>query len=233
MAQLKRLQQHHRWVKAPPSGPPSRAELQLPDEDPAQAEVLKTLLGELEKEVQGWSLELGSLDSAAQESVRELVTRTLAARLGAEASPWPAAARSLGFDERSAERLAREREHRARVREWEQFQAWKKGRNARRAELEARYGYDTKFGAHVVRLLRMAQEVLSTGQVRVKRPDREELLSVRAGAWSFERLVSWAAEADRSLEALEKASPLPRAPDRHALDQLCAGLLEDALAGRL
>jgi hypothetical protein len=79
----------------------------------------------------------------------------------------------------------------------------------------------------------MARELLETGEVRVKRPDRDELLAVRAGAWTFEGLVAWAQEADRALDALEKTSALPRAPDRQALDRLCMTLLEDALGDRL
>lgn len=115
-------------------------------------------------------------------------------------------------------------------REWEKFAAWQKSRNPKRAELEARFGYDTKFGAHVVRLLRMCREILTEGVVRVRRPDREELLAIRQGAWPFERLAEWARAEDAAMDALAKASPLPQAPDRKALDALCVSLVEASLA---
>jgi len=43
--------------------------------------------------------------------------------------------------------------------------------------------------------MRICREILSTGQVIVKRPDCDELLAIRDGAWQYERLLSWA-EAD-------------------------------------
>jgi len=59
---------------------------------------------------------------------------------------------------------------------------WTRSRNPARAELERRYGYDTKHAMHLIRLLRMAVEVLSTGEVVVRRPDAEDLRAVRRGA---------------------------------------------------
>ena len=57
--------------------------------------------------------------------------------------------------------------------------------------LEAAHGYDTKHGAHLVRLLRMGREIVETGSVHVWRGDRDadELLAIRAGAWSYDRLM--------------------------------------------
>lgn len=110
-----------------------------------------------------------------------------------------------------------------------QYEAWQRGRNPRRAALEAAYGYDTKFGGHVVRLMRMAREILTTGEVIVRRPDRDELLAIRRGAWPFERLKQWTLEQDAAMDDLERASTLPRGPDREALDALCIELVEESL----
>lgn len=115
--------------------------------------------------------------------------------------------------------------------EWAQYQTWKRERNAARAELEARFGYDTKHAMHLVRLMRMAGEILETGRVQVKRPDAAELLEVRAGRWSYDALVAWAEEADRALDAVTERSPLPHSPDVDALDALCQRLVEASLAG--
>ncbi len=73
---------------------------------------------------------------------------------------------------------------------------WKDNRNEARSELEEKHGYDTKHAMHLVRLLRMGEEILSEGVVRVKRPDAEELLAIRNGAWTYEELVEWAEEKD-------------------------------------
>ena len=77
-----------------------------------------------------------------------------------------------------------------------QYWDWKTNRNESRSELEEKFGYDTKHAMHLVRLLRMAEEVLSEGIVRVKRPDAQELLSIRDGAWTYEELVSYAEDVD-------------------------------------
>ena len=66
-----------------------------------------------------------------------------------------------------------------------QYWDWKKNRNESRSELEEKFGYDTKHAMHLVRLLRMAEEVLQEGIVRVKRPDAKELLAIRDGAWTL------------------------------------------------
>jgi hypothetical protein len=116
--------------------------------------------------------------------------------------------------------------HNSRV-EWEQYQNWIKTRNPARAELEKKFGYDTKHGMHLVRLLRMGREILETGKVIVKRPDREELLSIRnSGAWSIEQLIEWAEREEAHLDEFYKSgrSPLPKEPNRNKLDEKCIEL---------
>lgn len=47
---------------------------------------------------------------------------------------------------------------------------WKNNRNESRAKLEEEYGFDTKHAFHLIRLLRMAEEILTGEGVKVKRP---------------------------------------------------------------
>lgn len=114
---------------------------------------------------------------------------------------------------------------------WKQYQNWRKNRNLARAELEEKFGYDTKHAMHLVRLLRMGEEILKTGQVLVKRPDAEELLAIRNGSWSYEDLLKWTEEKDQELyEYYQKdKSPLPQEPNRKELNEACIRLTEHAL----
>jgi predicted nucleotidyltransferase len=64
--------------------------------------------------------------------------------------------------------LDRERQYRSAIREWQQYQQWTRNRNPVRAELERQFGYDTKHAMHLLRLLRMAVEILTTGEVLVR-----------------------------------------------------------------
>ncbi len=83
-------------------------------------------------------------------------------------------------------------EFKTRLEKWQQYWTWKKERNKVRSALEESHGYDTKHAMHLVRLLRMGVEALRDGVILVKRPDAEELLSIRNGAWTYDELVSYA-----------------------------------------
>ncbi len=126
--------------------------------------------------------------------------------------------------------LERERAYKAAQRQWAQYQQWKRTRNPARAALEAAHGYDTKHAMHLVRLSRMAVEILETGEVHVRRDaDRDELLAIREGAWSYEALLERTDALKARIAAGKEGSPLPDAPDEAALDRLCVELIGEAL----
>jgi hypothetical protein len=112
------------------------------------------------------------------------------------------------------------------LRTYKAYKDWETQRNPQRRELEAKYGYDTKYASHLVRLIRMAKEILSTGIVQVHRPDADELLAIRRGAWSYDQVVDFARNADAELDALYALSPLPREPDRAKIAELYRGICE-------
>ena len=83
-------------------------------------------------------------------------------------------------------------------------------------------------------LMRMGQEILREGTLHVWRGDRDadELLAIRQGAWSYERLLEWTAQARNELNGIEAV--VPPKPDRQTVEELCVGLTRAALdAGRL
>lgn len=113
----------------------------------------------------------------------------------------------------------REKRYQNAKRTWEQYENWKATRNPVRSELEAKHGYDTKHAMHLVRLLRMAREILTGKGVIVRRPDAEELLAIRRGAWTYEELIAFADREDEAVRTIE--SKLPQHPDRIALSAAC------------
>lgn len=119
-----------------------------------------------------------------------------------------------------------ERAYQNMLREWGQYQEWKRNRNPKRAANEAEFGYDTKHGMHLVRLMRMCVEILTEGKVIVKRPDAEELLSIRHGSWSYDRLIEEADRLDKQCEAAYATSSLHHSPDRVAIDKMVITLTE-------
>lgn len=204
VSQLKRIKTHRRWLLHPPKAPPTREEYGLGQ----TREVPKEQLG------------------AAEAALRK--------ELDMQGGPPPfdeqaAAARKLGYDDNFIDYLRREQQYRRARQEWDQFQTWKAQRNPARAAIEAQFGYDCKHACHLVRLLRMCGEILATGRVLVRRPDAEELLAIRRGAWTYDQLIEWSEREDAAMGEIEARSPLPKAPDRHRLDALCVEIAESML----
>ena len=72
-------------------------------------------------------------------------------------------------------------------------------------------------GMHTFRLLDMALDIAKFNRIVVKRENREELLSVKAGNYGYDELISIA---EAKLETVEKAfenTDLPDEPDANAL----------------
>lgn len=230
ISQLKRIETHRRWLLHPPAAAPSRAEFGLPERTVISKDQLAAAESMMRKQVESWQLDLEPLDEASKIQLTEKLAASLAEmRLGSEDAQILCAGRSLGFDDNFLDLLDRERRYTTAQRSFEQYQHWLRTRNAARAELESRHGYDTKHGMHLVRLMRMCRELLEEGELRVRRPDAEELLSIRRGAWSYDHLMHWAREQEAALESLYKTSRLPSAPDRAAIDALCVRLVEGVL----
>ncbi len=236
LSQLQRINLHYRWLKKPPLGPPVRAEFGLPERTVIPADQLAAARSQIQKKLDGaaWH-ELDDLDEGLRQAIKSEFTDKLAEIMlwsdeEMDAKPWRAAAASLGYSTNFIELLDMERRYTARQKDWESFLKWKKERNADRAALEAKFGYDTKHALHLVRLLRMGREILTEGVVRVRRPDAEELLAIRHGAWTYERLVEWAVAEDKALGDLMLISKLPSQPDRAKFNALCVELVEESFA---
>jgi uncharacterized protein len=136
----------------------------------------------------------------------------------------------LGFEDNFLELLDRERQYRGKQEEWRSYQTWLETRNEKRSALERQWGYDTKHGMHLVRLLRMGMEILEGKGVIVKRPDAEELVAIRNGLWKYEDLLAWAEKQETYLDELYVTSPLPKGPPVAKLDDLLSRVVELSLS---
>ncbi|MEZ4320709.1 MAG: nucleotidyltransferase domain-containing protein [Myxococcota bacterium] len=219
-AQLKRIRNHRQWLLHPPSAAPTRAGFGLPETTLVPRDQLAAATAAIQKRVDSWELDFTGVPKSTVVDVQNRVAAVLAEQsLGAD-DRWASAARWVGLDDNFVDLMARERQYKRAMQEWQQHNAWKRNRNPERAALEERFGYDTKHGAHLVRLLTMAVEIVETGEVHVWRGDRDadELRAVRAGAWSYDTLEAFAESADARLDAALQSSPLPERPDLDALD---------------
>lgn len=234
VAQLKRIKTHKRWIMNPPKAPPTRASLGLPEQTLIPQDQLMAASAEVQKELDRFQFDfMEGMEESAKVGLRSTVSEMLAELKITSDQHWEAAARKIGLSDNLILVMQREREYAGAKREWDQYQNWKKTRNPVRSALEEKYGYDTKHAYHLVRLIRMCREILTTGKVLVKRPDREELLTIRNGAWSYEQLIEFADREERELNELYQTSTvLPKMPDKEKLDQLCIRLVERSLSGK-
>jgi hypothetical protein len=116
-----------------------------------------------------------------------------------------------------------------------QLQLAKKAPHARtpeRTALVERYGYDTKFAYHVVRLLETAVEILTEGVIRVARPNASYLIEIRNGKYSYDEFVDVSNGLITKIRGLENQSTLPREPNHQLVNDLCVRLHEMAWANQ-
>ncbi|MCB2377044.1 nucleotidyltransferase domain-containing protein [Hymenobacter sp. BT635] len=101
---------------------------------------------------------------------------------------------------------------------YKEYWDWVARRNVERYENTVQHGknYDAKNMLHVFRLLRTALEIATTGQLLVRRPDREFLLQIRRGAFEYDYLVTEAQALVEQVDAAFAASGLPEVPDTAA-----------------
>jgi predicted nucleotidyltransferase len=97
----------------------------------------------------------------------------------------------------------------------------------KRKALVSKFGYDVKNAAHLIRLLRMGEEFLRTGEIQVYRPDREELMSIKRGEWSLEAVQKEAEGLYAKLDESLKSSKLPDTPNFAEINNLITEIMCD------
>lgn len=111
--------------------------------------------------------------------------------------------------------------------EWNLYQNWKKNRNPERAILEEKYGFDTKHGSHLIRLISEGEELLMKGTITFPRPDAEFLLEVKNGKYKYDELSNILENYDKKFDEMYELSILPHKADRQKVDELCIRIIEN------
>jgi len=91
----------------------------------------------------------------------------------------------------------------------------------KRKELVAQFGYDVKNAGHLIRLLKMGAEALVLGEMIVERPDNNQLLEIKRGEWTLERVQKYADELFANLDAAMIKSSLPTKVGEAFVNDLC------------
>lgn len=81
-----------------------------------------------------------------------------------------------------------------------------------RSELVLKYGYDTKFASHLIRLLQEGLDLLNNGELIFPLPRAYEILDIKNGRWDIKDVIEYADELEAKLDDALKHTSLPATP---------------------
>lgn len=95
------------------------------------------------------------------------------------------------------------------------------GKDVKRPELEAAYGFDTKYAMHMLRLGFQGVELLRTGRMSLpmREPERSYLYGVRIGQETLDRCLTRAGELECELKDLLDTAPIHKQPDSQRVEE--------------
>lgn len=112
--------------------------------------------------------------------------------------------------------------------DYRDYRDWVENRNPERYANTVSHGknYDAKNMLHTFRLLDMAEEIARFGEIRVRRPNREFLLKIRAGEFDYEELLKWAEDKIERVEKSFETADLPETPNLTGAEMVLADIRE-------
>lgn len=221
-AQLNKIERHRAWVLLPDDlKKPRRNDYGLPEESQQEVEeVFRYIKGKVEE----WNFSELPLDNNEKGKLKE-ITWELIYEISGNKVGWDnwvriytgaaieKLAKTLNLKEELLDLIKRENTYRRDLQTYGSWTYWKNNRNPVRKVLEEKYKYDVKHASQLVRLLRSGLEILETGKFNVYRPDAQELLSIKNGAWSYEKVVEYAETMNKKMEEAYKITKLPKSVD--------------------
>ena len=220
-SQLAKIERHRKWIILGDVIKPTRSEFELPDE---KYKGMDEVFSYVKSKVEEWNFNQFALDeqhrSDLKESIWELVGALVQKRIGWD--NWPEVyadgvikkmSTDLSLRDDVINLIRTERKYSKALDNYNSWMKWKSERNPARRELELKSGYDTKHASHLIRLLRMGHEIISQGTVIVKRPDREELLAIKNGKWSYDTILEYSKNLQSQLDIDYKTTQLPKSVD--------------------
>ena len=232
-SQLHRIERHRKWIIRGEIKEPKREEYGLTPEIPKR---VNEIFGLIKSEVERWNLTKYSLDEMERDDLKSTIWELIynMSKVDINESNWPQMYAAGVVERISSEYdlndevvniLQRERLYKKEMETYVSWLNWKKNRNPARHELEIKCGFDAKHASHLIRLQRMGYEIISEGKVIVKRPDREELLNIKNGGWSYDKVIEYSNEMNKKLDEAYKTTKLPKKVNYDKINELYQKLL--------
>jgi len=234
-AQAAKIERHRKWIVLGEVTEPKREDFGLP---PVAARGVDEVFGYIKSKVEEWNLNQFPLEEKDRADLKETIWELVWTLCQKEVSwdNWPDAyaqgvihnlGKELSLKDEVVDLIHKERFYFKAVNNYKSWLRWKAERNPARRALEEKFGMDCKHASHLVRLMRMGHEIMTQGKVIVKRPDREELLSIKNGGWSYEQVMAYAKEMQVKLDEAYKVTTLPKSVDHAKLNELYHWLTEE------
>lgn len=227
------IERHRRWLIKGDLKNPDRKDYGLVGEVLQGHSEIDRLV---KKEIENWNFSKFSLDELERQELKETVWECVLKLCNNKISwdNWPQKyeeailtdfSKTFNLSAEITNLILRETRYKNDLKDYNSWLNWKENRNLDRMNLEKDYGFDCKSAAHLVRLHRMSQEILSGKGVIVKRPDAEELLAIRNGAWTYDQLKDWFEKKTLEVEELYKTTTLPKSVNYEKINGLYQKLL--------
>ncbi len=229
LSQLSRINVAKKWLDNPPSHAPQRVEFGLSND----RKVLDSTTNGAFNKIFSEMLEVSGMHHEKKEFIDQFMDRESTNFVDWLAMVQKLSDRKPQYLEPLVNDLAealelkpellkvinREKLYMAAHKDWVNYNTWKSNRNEKRAELESKFGYDTKHAMHLCRLLKMGGEILTGKGVNVFRKDDGEFLKeIRAGMFSFDELMSWTEIYRADMKEALKTTTIPKLPDTRLID---------------
>lgn len=222
-SQFLRIKRHRGWLMNPPKKQPKRSDYGLIDGESA---ISKNQIGAFNVMLAMHLEEIRIFHPLVEQLMEMEETKIIKAIIQEmKATPKDLIKTVMPVSDNFLEALEREKAYQNAMREWTGYQNWKDGRNPKRAELEAKFGWDTKHGAHLVRLMYEGEELLTKGKITFPRPEASLLLDIQHGAWTYDDLMQYVEDYDAKFNKLYETSKLPKEPDRVGINLLVINLI--------
>lgn len=187
-SQLKRLENHRKWILKTPSNP-TRKEFGLPEVSIINSDQKKAAFSAIQKKLDHWNFKDMSEQDKSLRIEFSLIMSDILTELNLSSDEqWNAAGRYLGFETNFLLELDKERKYKNAQEEHKNYLEWQLKRNKKRYETEKECLVDTKHSSHLVRLYFECIDILKGNSLILKRPkeERELLLAIKQGKFGKE-----------------------------------------------
>lgn len=99
--------------------------------------------------------------------------------------------------------------------DYREYWKWVSERNEDRYNVNQNHGqnYDSKNMMHTIRLLQSCEHIFKIGSMQIRVDNREELLDIKSGNWSYDEVMKKAEDLVKSIDYYHSVSTLPGEPD--------------------